>query len=74
MQMLTGLLILGIGFFLSSTFELYTSHWLLSYFFDYLFLIVVVLFQDDLRRALTHMGKNPFFAGLSELEEIEYGR
>lgn len=71
MQMLTGLLILGIGFFLSSTFELYTSHWLLSYFFDYLFLIVVVLFQDDLRRALTHMGKNPFFAGLSELEEIE---
>ncbi len=71
MQMLTGLGILGIGFFISSTFELFTFHWLLSYFFDYLILIVIVLFQDDLRRALTHVGKNPFFAGASAEEERE---
>ena len=69
MQMLTGLGILGIGFFISSTFELFTTHWVLSYFFDYLILIVVVLFQDDLRKALTHVGKNPFFAGASSEEE-----
>src|SRR6185295_1850616 len=71
MQMLTGLGILGIGFYVSSTFELFTTHWLLSYFFDYLILIVIVLFQDDLRRALTHVGKNPFFAGASAEEERE---
>lgn len=71
MQMLTGLGILGIGFFLSSTFEFFTTHWLLSYFFDYLILIVIVLFQDDLRRALTHVGKNPFFAVSSDVEERE---
>lgn len=71
MQMLTGLGIVGIAFFLSSAFELFTTHWLLSYFFDYLILIVIVLFQDDLRRALTHVGKNPFFAGASEEEERE---
>jgi uncharacterized protein (TIGR00159 family) len=71
MQMLTGLGILGIAFFLSSAFELFTTHWLLSYFFDYLILIVIVLFQDDLRRALTHVGKNPFFSGASEEEERE---
>lgn len=71
MQMLTGLGILGIGFFLSSWQELYVAHWLLSYFFDYLILIVVVLFQDDLRRALTHLGKNPFFAGAAAEEERE---
>jgi uncharacterized protein (TIGR00159 family) len=71
MQMLTGLGILGIGFFMSSTFELFTTHWLLSYFFDYLILIVIVLFQDDLRRALTHVGKNPFFATSSAEEERE---
>ncbi len=71
MQMLTGLGILGIGFFLSLTLELFTTHWLLSYFFDYLILIVIVLFQDDLRRALTHVGKNPFFAGASAEEERE---
>ena len=71
MQMLTGLGILAIGFFLSSTFELFTTHWLLSHFFDYLILIVIVLFQDDLRRALTHVGKNPFFSGASAEEERE---
>jgi uncharacterized protein (TIGR00159 family) len=71
MQMLTGLSILGIGFFLSSTLELFTTHWLLSYFFDYLILIVIVLFQDDLRRALTHVGKNPFFASTSAEESRE---
>lgn len=71
MQMLTGLGILGIGFYLSSTLELFTTHWLFSYFFDYLILIVIVLFQDDLRRALTHVGKNPFFSGASAEEELE---
>jgi len=71
MQMLTGLGILGIGFFLSSTLELFTTHWLFSYFFDYLILIVIVLFQDDLRRALTHVGKNPFFSSASAEEERE---
>lgn len=71
MQMLTGLGILGIAFFLSSTLELFTTHWVMSYFFDYLILIVIVLFQDDLRRALTHVGKNPFFASSSAEEERE---
>jgi uncharacterized protein (TIGR00159 family) len=71
MQMLTGLGILGIGFYISSMFELFTTHWLFSYFFDYLILIVIVLFQDDLRRALTHVGKNPFFSAASAEEEKE---
>jgi uncharacterized protein (TIGR00159 family) len=71
MQMLTGLGILGIAFLISSTLELFTTHWLLSYFFDYLILIVIVLFQDDLRRALTHVGKNPFFSAASAEEERE---
>jgi uncharacterized protein (TIGR00159 family) len=43
----------------------------LSYFFDYLILIVIVLFQDDLRRALTHVGKNPFFSARHVEEERE---
>src|SRR6202012_5116418 len=71
MQMITGLGILGIAFFASSAFALFTTHWVLSYFFDYLILIVIVLFQDDLRRALTHVGKNPFFSAASAEEERE---
>ena len=71
MQMLTGLGILGAAFYLSSILELFTVHWLFASFFDYSILIVVVLFQDDLRRALTHVGKNPFFSAASTEEERE---
>ncbi len=70
-QMLTGLGILGLAFLASIRFEFFTLHWLLSYFFDALILIVIVLFQDDLRRALTHVGKNPFFATTTAEEEQE---
>ncbi|MBI3635885.1 MAG: TIGR00159 family protein [Candidatus Rokubacteria bacterium] len=70
-QMLTGLGVLGLAFVASIRLELFTLHWLLSYFFDSLILIVIVLFQDDLRRALTHVGKNPFFSSASAEEERE---
>lgn len=69
MQMLTGLGILGIAFFLASRFGLFTTHWVLAHFFDYLILIVIVLFQDDLRRALTNVGRNPFMPGSAYHEE-----
>jgi diadenylate cyclase len=65
-QMLTGLLFLAVFFLMSSYFELFTINWMLRYFFDYLFLIVIVLFQDDLRRALAYVGKSPFVTGKSE--------
>ena len=68
-QMLTGLGILGLVFLLSLKLELFTLHWLLSYFFDALILIVIVLFQDDLRKALTFVGKNPFLAKNEDEEE-----
>lgn len=71
MQMLTGLGILAIGYFLSSSLELFTTHWMLSHFFDYLVLIVIILFEDDLRRVLTTIGKNPFFSATTNEQEKE---
>ena len=70
-QMLIGLGILTAGFFLSSQLELYTTHWLLSNFFDYFVFIIIVLFQDDLRRALTRMGKNPFLMSAESESKLE---
>ncbi len=70
-QMVTGLGILALAFVASVRLDLFTVHWVLSYFFDSLILIVIVLFQDDLRRALTTMGKNPFFSNASTEEEQE---
>ncbi|HPI40268.1 MAG TPA: diadenylate cyclase CdaA [Pseudobdellovibrionaceae bacterium] len=69
LQMLSGLGILALGFITSISFELVTFHWILEKFFSHLFLIVVILFQAEFRRALAHIGTNPFFFGTSNIQE-----
>ncbi len=69
MQMLSGLGILAIGYILSIWFELLTFNWLLEKFFSNLFLILVVLFQAEIRRALAQIGSNPFFGEISNTQE-----
>jgi diadenylate cyclase len=59
-QILTGVGILGLGFILSDRFNLYVVNYLLRQFFDNLFLILVIIFQDEVRRALATVGRNPF--------------
>lgn len=49
--------------------ELITFNWLLEKFFSNLFLIAVILFQGEIRRALAQIGSNPFFSGVSLAEE-----
>lgn len=68
-QMLSGLGILAIGYILSIWLELYTFNWLLEKFFNNLFVIVVILFQAEIRRALAVIGSNPFFSGVSSAQE-----
>lgn len=70
-RMLTGLAILAVGYFFSQAFELYTTQFVLSAFFDYFVFIAIVLFQDDLRRALTTMGRNPFSVSTERESRIE---
>ncbi len=68
-QMLSGLGILAIAYLGSIWLELFTFNWILEKFFNNLFLIVVILFQGEIRRALAHIGSNPFFTGVSRVEE-----
>lgn len=68
-QMLSGLGILAISYILSIWFELFTFNWLLEKFFSNLFVIVVILFQGEIRRALAHIGSNPFLTGSSTAQE-----
>lgn len=68
-QMLSGLGILAIAYLVSIWFELFTFNWILEKFFNNLFLIVVILFQGEIRRALAHIGSNPFFTGASHVQE-----
>ncbi|MCB0414774.1 MAG: diadenylate cyclase CdaA [Bdellovibrionales bacterium] len=68
-QILSGIGFLAIAYLMSIWFELITFNWLLEKFFNNLFLIAVILFQGEIRRALAQIGSNPFFTGVSLVEE-----
>jgi diadenylate cyclase len=51
-QMLFGIVALAILWWISQYYELYSLSWILQNFFDYLFIIMIVLFQDQIRSAL----------------------
>ncbi len=74
-QMLIGLGVVFVAFLSSQYFELYTLNWILDNFLSSILLVIVVIFQDDIRRALTQVGTRPFFGTTKwiepgELEEI----
>ncbi len=77
LQMLVGVLVILILNWISaeSALDLRTTHWLLSSFLASLLIIVVVVFQNDIRRALSEVGKRPLLAapgqsGVPPYEEI----
>lgn len=68
-QMLSGLGVLAIAYILSIWMELFTFNWILEKFFSNLFVIVVILFQGEIRRALAQIGSNPFLSDVSSVQE-----
>lgn len=60
-QILVGIIVIIVGFSASQFFELYTLHWVFSSFLGALVIGIIVIFQNDIRKALSEMGKNPFF-------------
>jgi len=70
-QMLLGLAVILVIYVVSQVVGLYTLHWFLDNFLSSLILVIIVIFQSDIRRALMHVGRNPFFAGMSFREEKE---
>jgi diadenylate cyclase len=59
-QMLVAIILIIIIYILADKFNLQTLHWLLKAFLGSILLVLVILFQGDIRRALTQMGKTPF--------------
>lgn len=55
-QVLIGLFFLFGLYWVGLNFKLYSLNWLLEHFFDYFIVILVVLFQDQLRDALANIG------------------
>ena len=67
MQMLVGLALVIVAYAFSEQFDLLTLNWLLSNFLSYIIIILVILFQNDLRRALMHMARLTFGRSRPEL-------
>lgn len=64
-QVLIGLALVGISFFASRYFGLRTLSWILDNFIGSFLLIVIVVFQHDIRRGLSRVGRGPFLGGVA---------
>jgi uncharacterized protein (TIGR00159 family) len=68
MQMITGLVVVLIAYVASQMLGLFTLNWVLDNFLASIILVVVVIFQSDIRRALTQFGTAPLFGGADRME------
>ena len=74
-RMLVGLGVVVLIYLSSQLFDLYTVNWILDNVLSSVLLVIVIIFQHDIRRALVQVGSRPFFrsdhrlAG-QDLEEI----
>jgi diadenylate cyclase len=63
-------LIVGL-LFLSQVAQLETVNWLIRNMLGYIVFAAIVLFQSDIRRALAHFGRTPFFRLLAKTDGAE---
>jgi len=68
-QVISGIGILAFGYVLSLWLDLYSFNWLLERFFEHIFLVLVILFQGEIRRALAQLASNPFFLDNVSVED-----
>jgi diadenylate cyclase len=68
MQMAIGSLLVMLLLYISQAFPLRTVGWLIRNLLAYAVFAAIVLFQADIRRALSHLGRAPFFRYLGRSE------
>ena len=65
---LSGGFLIGL-FFLSRWLQLETVNWVIRNLATYVVFAIIVLFQSDIRRALAHFGRAPFFRYFERVAE-----
>ncbi|HEY2986152.1 MAG TPA: diadenylate cyclase CdaA [Candidatus Binatia bacterium] len=68
MQMVIGLVVVLLVYVASQMAGLFTLNWVLDNFLGSIILVVIVIFQSDIRRALTQVGTAPLFSGPDRFE------
>jgi uncharacterized protein (TIGR00159 family) len=69
MQMIVGLAVVLLAYVLSRAFGLLTLNWVLDNFLGSIILVIIVIFQSDIRRALTQFGTTPLFSTTERTEQ-----
>lgn len=68
MQMIIGLVVVLLAYVSSQRWGLFTLNWVLDNFLGSIILVIIVIFQSDIRRALTQVGTTPLFSGVDRIE------
>lgn len=68
-QLIVGVIIVVFVFYLSSKLELFALGWILNNFVSSIILVIVVVFQNEIRRVLLALGRSPFFKRITYVEE-----
>ncbi|MGC8501181.1 MAG: diadenylate cyclase CdaA [Leptospirillia bacterium] len=63
-QMVIGVLVFLLVFFISGWLKLYTLNWLITSFWSQIILALLILFQPEIRKALARVGKSPLLLGI----------
>ena len=74
LNILLGFIVLSLVYFISVKIQLPYSQKILSYFFDNLILIIIILFQEDLRRVLANVGRKTTFFTSKEMTQKEVSK
>jgi diadenylate cyclase len=65
-QMILGLGVIFAALVVSQRFNLLTINWIINNFLSSFILVVIILFQSEIRRALSRMGRGALFTGHAE--------
>src|SRR5690625_4732821 len=68
-QLLKGIIIVIVVWFISALFNLPTIQWITNQVISWGFLVIIILFQPELRRALEQLGRGGLFTRSSKSEE-----
>ena len=70
-QMLIGLGLLLLASLLSGYLELYTVNWMIQSLWAQIVIVLIILFQPEIRRALAQMGEARFLSAFTPAEELK---
>lgn len=70
LQVVIGLIIIFAVFLISVIFKFYATEYIFGNFISLIIIVIIVLFRNEIKKALIEVGKNPFSIAQSKLEKV----